>query len=423
MSFLKFVFWFYKGLERNFKIIRYGDVPDIYNTDKVLERFYFASPGIKGVISSAKELAKNLLQGDIKIYDIPDVHFIYCGGSANNEREFSFFSNLLSEKLLVENYKREKNLSFVSAKTFKKTKFEFLVSLLLFVLCLFYFFRIKLGPVSLKYLLTYAKVFLNVYASTRRQEMNVCALVVANDHTDFPVAASMIMQYLKIPVIYVQHAEVSSSFPPLDFSVSVLRNHKSLDVYRNIGKVTGDVFIVPRRPKSQNLSRIHQRTTDKASVVIYLSSVFSQDAVLLCLDALKRNANVLSVGVKPHPRASQEFLRTISDITIYDSTPPFEHIAIVPNSSVVIELLEEGIPVFQYFELDDVGHDYYGFVRERIAPEISTRDLQASFWNSVFYDDQWLSRFADYSPSVTDSWRASLPVLISKVKSYIRNNL
>ncbi|WP_147273071.1 hypothetical protein [Billgrantia montanilacus] len=423
MNLLNLSRFFYKGLNRNFKIIRYGNVPDVYNTPILLERYSFASPSIRGFVLSIQELAKHLLRSDLKIYEMPNNPIIYCGASANNEREFLFFSQLVLDELPVNSYAREENLSFVTTKVAKKTKYEYIVSFYLFFLCLLYLFRIKLGPISLKYLFTYAKVFLNVYASTRRQEVKVCALVVANDHTDFPVAASMIMQYLDIPVVYVQHAEVSDSFPPLDFSVSVLRNQKTLDIYRRIGKVSGDVFIVPRSRKVQNLSGMFQNAIDKVSAVIYLSSVFNQDAVLRCVDALKTNADVLNIGIKPHPRASVDFLRTVSGVTIYDSTPSFDHIAIVPNSSVVIELLEAGVPVFQYFELDDVGQDYYGFVREGIVPEVSMKDLYDPFWDSFSYDEQWISKFSAYSPSVNDSWRDSFPVLIDKMKSYLRSNL
>lgn len=420
MNFFNFTKLFFKGLERNFKIIQYGNVPEIYNTRVVVERYAFASPTIIGIAHSIKEIGKHLLRSDLKIHEIPKTPFLYCGGSANNEREFLFFSRLISGELPVHDYERRENISFVSAQVVKKTKFEYVVSAYLFFLCLLYLFRFKLGPVSLKYLVMYAKIFLNVFASTRRQEMKVCALVVANDHTDFPVATSMIMQYLHIPVIYVQHAEVSTAFPPLDFSVSVLRNQKSLDIYRSIGGVSGDVFIVPRRHKAQNFSKIFQKSDENVQVVIYLSSVFSQEVVQRCVDALKNNSAVLGVGIKPHPRASQEFLRTVKGVSIHDSIPSFEHIAIAPNSSVVIELLESGVPVYQCFELDDVGRDYYGFVREGVAPEVLLKDLQGPFWNLEFYNDQWLSKFAVYSPSVNDSWRENLPELISKMKGYMR---
>lgn len=192
-----------------------------------------------------------------------------------------------------------------------------------------------------------------------------------------------------------------------------------MDVYRKIGKISGDVFIVPRSQNVKSLPEIKQNSDEKILVIIYLSSVFSQDAVQRCVDALQSNPDVLCIGIKPHPRANHEFLHTIKGVTIHDSISSLNHVAIVPNSSVVIELLESGVPVFQYFELDDVGHDYYGFVREKITPEVSLNDLRNSFWASDFYNDQWVSKFADYSPSIDDSWREHYPALISKINSYM----
>ncbi len=422
MSFFRFIALFFEGLQRNFKIIRFGDVPDVYKKPAVVERYSFASPGLKGYLRSSKELAKHLLRRRIKLYEVPSDKLIYCGGSANNEREFIFFSQLFEDHALIPGYDRKQNLSFVSAREHKKTLVEMLVSVLLLVCCLLYLFRIRLGPVSLKYLHTYSKVFLQVYASMRRQPVGTRVLVVANDHTDFPVAASMVMKYLRVPVVYVQHAEVSGAFPPLDFSVSVLRNDKSLEVYRSCGEVAGDIFIIPRREKLENVSRITQGQPEHSAVVVYLSSVFNEEAVQLCIEALQGNPAVVSVGVKPHPRASQEFLRSIRDVRIYDNIPTHDHVAVVPNSSVVIELLEAGVPVFQFFQLDEVDLDYYGFVREGIVPEILMKDLHQSFWRSGFYDGQWVSRFAAYSPAVDDSWRASVPALIARMESFLRPN-
>lgn len=419
MRLIGFTVLFFKGLRRNFKIIRYGDVPDVYKTPAILERYAFASPGFKGFVLSIKELARHLLRGRLKVYGVPATPFIYCGGSSNNEREFSFFSRLLTGHLPISDYERTQNLSFVPAKEVKKSRFEIVVSFTLLCFCILYLFRIRVGPVSLKYLLTYSKVFLQVYASTRRQPLNVGALVVANDHTDFPVAASMVMQYWRIPVIYVQHAEVSSAFPELDFSVSVLRNQKSVERYRANGPVSGDIFVIPRRDNLERFKALMERRAEHMPVVLYLSSVFDEEAVLQSIDALQRNSGVVSLGIKPHPRANQEFLHAVRGVSIYDSIPRFDHIAIVPNSSVVIELLEAGIPVFQYFQLDGVGRDYYGFVREGIAPEIRTNDLTGPFWISEFYDDQWVPKFAAYSPAVDDSWRASVPALIARMKSYM----
>ncbi|MEQ7871398.1 hypothetical protein V6R97_12175 [Chromohalobacter salexigens] len=419
MSFISFTKFFLKGLQRNFKIIRYGDVPEIYNSTAVLERYSFATPGVTGYLLSIREIGRHLLRKGLKFYKMPNSPFIYCGGSSNNEREFYFFSHLMKDFLSANGYRRDENLSFVDTKMIRKTGFEYIVSVYLFILCLLYLFRIKLGPVSLKYLVAYVKIFLSLYVSTRRQGIGKRVLVVANDHTDFPVVSSMIMQYWGNPVVYVQHAEVSYLFPPLDFDVSVLRNQKTLDVYREIGKITGDSYIIPRQEVTECLYSIFEVISEDCHVVIYLSSVFDYYYLKVCIDELKKNERIASVGVKPHPRIDRGFLNSLEEVIVYDSIPSFKHVALVPNSSVVIELLELGNPVFQYFELDNIGRDYYGFVKEEITPEVSLNHLSQPFWELEFYDEGWLSKFSAYSPSVNESWRKDLARLVCKMKSYM----
>ncbi|SFR42223.1 hypothetical protein SAMN04488073_0938 [Marinobacter gudaonensis] len=409
-----------KGLNRNFKIINFGDVPDVYKVHDVMERYSYAQPRSRGVLRSFKELSRIFLKPTVKVYTVPNVPVIYCGGSKNNEREFSFFSKMCSKKIQMVGYARDANLSFVSAKELRKTFIENVFSFSALFVCFFYLFKIKLNPISFKYLSTFGKVYLQTFISFYRLKSLPRVLVVANDHTDFPVAASMVMQYFGVPVIYVQHAEVSPSFPPLDFSVSVLRNEKSLQVYKRCGDVLGDTFVIPRQEKVAGFTRLIESQSGQTHIVVYLSSVYQEDALKRCIEALQENANVLGVSVKPHPRANHEFLNSIRDVRVYDTIPSDDHVAVVPNSSVLIELLETGIPVFQLFNLDNVDRDYYGFVREGIAPEISVEDLRKPFWVSRFYDEQWVSRFAAYSPAVDDSWRAAVPALMARMEAILR---
>lgn len=419
MNLIRLTILFFKGLERNVKIIRYGDVPAIYNNPVLLERYAFADGSFRAYILSIRELAKHLLRRSVKIYSIPDSGVMFCGGSRNNEREFEFLTKLIGVQSPCARYEKALNLSFVDAGENNKLISEKLLSIIIFLFCICYFFRVKLGPISLKYLIAYSKIFLQVVASYQRYPLCTRLMVVANDHTDFPVATAMVMQYYRVPVIYLQHAEVSSSFPPLDFDISILRNEKSLEKYAEIGNVKGDVFIVPRA-MSSNIQRVFQaHAQEQIAVVLYLSSVYKLAEVQKCILALLSNKNVSKVGIKPHPRAEIEPLKGLEGVSIYSHIPEFEHIAIVPNSSVLVELFEKGVLVFQYFELDDVAPDYYGFVRDSIARQVSFSDLLDAFWITDFYGADWLYRFRKYSPAADDSWRNSLPVLIEKINSYL----
>lgn len=419
MNLIRLTILFFKGLERNFKIIRYGDVPAVYNSPVLLERYAFADGSFRGYVLSIRELAKHLLRRSVKIYSIPDSGVMFCGGSRNNEREFEFLTRLISGQGSCARYEQTLNLSFVDATEKIKLISDKLLSIAFFLFCICYLFRIKLGPISLKYLIAYSKIFLQVVSSYQRYPLRTRLMVVANDHTDFPVATAMVMQYYRVPVVYLQHAEVSSSFPPLDFDISILRNEKSRDKYAAIGKVRGDIFIVPRAQSSniQHVCRVKEQ--ERAAVVLYLSSVYMFSEVEKCISTLLSNKRVTTVGIKPHPRADLELLKGLGGVSIYSDIPEFDHVAIVPNSSVSVELFEKGIPVFQYFELDDVEPDYYGFVRDGIARQVSLGDLVDAFWITDFYGADWLYRFRKYSPAADDSWRTSLPVLIEKIDSHL----
>ena len=97
MNIFRLIYFYFKGLNRNFKIINYGDVPSIYNSSAILERYAFADGSVKSYFLSVFEMAVHLLRGSQKIYVLPCSKLAYCGGSKNNEREFSFFASIMSE--------------------------------------------------------------------------------------------------------------------------------------------------------------------------------------------------------------------------------------------------------------------------------------------------------------------------------------
>lgn len=417
----RFIYFYFQGLERNFKIIKYGDVPEVYVNPVIQERYSFARSGFLSYLRVLKELARHLLRPAQKFYKVPCSDVIFCGGSANNEREFNFFSALLVHSVPQVKYGRESNLSFVASSEFKKKLSERVISALLLALCCIYIFRIKLNPTSFKYLFFYSKIYLQVFFSFERFGSLPKALVVANDHTDFPVVADMVMKYFHIPVIYVQHAEISEAFPSLNFDISLLRNQRSLEKYQAIGRVKGDIYIIPRTNDVSNASRIlGAMVVAPIHVVLYLSSVYDESVVRSCIERLSNNPSVNRVSIKRHPRTPAEELKNVFDIEVLDGVFSEDHVAIVPNSSVVVELLARGIRVFQYFALDNIRPDYYGFVADGITTYITYQDLLVDFWRVEFYSSDWLERFFRYSAIDDDSWSQQVQLLSSKIQHVLR---
>lgn len=414
------VYFFFLGLERNFKIIRYGDVPEIYVRPIDLERYSFASGRAFSYLAVLRELAMHLFKPSQKFYQLPGADVLFCGGSANNEREFHFLSSLLAGTVPGLEYSRDKNLAFVNSAGLRKRVGEQVVAVLLFLVCLVYLFRIKINPTSFKYLLSFSKIYLQVLCSVNRSGHLPKLTVVANDHTDFPVAADMVMKSFRVPVIYVQHAEISEGFPPLDFDVSVLRNNKTLEKYQAIGQVKGEVFIIPRTGCASNVSRILDvAVMGSINIVLYLSSVYDQAAVQDCIDMLSKNPGVKKVSIKRHPRTPAEVLKNTFDVEVLDHAPTEHHIAVVPNSSVAIELLERGVRVFQYFALDNIHPDYYGLVADGVTPAVTYHELMTDFWCTEFYSKEWLERFYKYTVAADESWRQQVPILSKRLQGLL----
>ena len=70
------------------------------------------------------------------------------------------------------------------------------------------------------------------------------AVVFANDHNDDARALLLACRAEGIPTAYVQHASVSTYFPPLSFDLSLLEGQDALDKYRQCGPVAGRVELV-----------------------------------------------------------------------------------------------------------------------------------------------------------------------------------
>lgn len=417
---IKFVALFYKGLERNFKIINYGRVPEIYVTEKAAEKYPFAQ-GFRSIGAVVKNLRRELLTGAVRSFNYPSAPAIFCGASANNEREFKFLSEAMSSAVPSLTYERENNISFVELGRAKRSSRAQVIFVLVFILSVVYALRIKICPTSYKYLVSYARIFGWVYLSSVDRAGAVKLAVVANDHTDFPVAFSMVMQLLGVRTLYVQHAEVTEKFPALDFDYSILRNERSRRIYEKIAPTHKDIFIIPRVFELPNLHKLLDRPPANAHVVIYLSSVFDGAQVCKCVDALGNNPKIISVSIKRHPRVPAENIHSVVNVAVLDAVPAHEHIALVPNSSVAVELLEAGVRVYQYFPLDNVPPDYYGFVRDGVTRELSGDDLRSDFWCDDFYNKNWLSRFKMYSPAVDGEWRSVLLEAQDKIGALLRD--
>lgn len=327
------------------------------------------------------------------------------GKTHNNRREFEFLLQLLrgngvvaSSRLFLDDFPSKRVANSVTANEILE---RVSVQTHMFVA------QRNLGAAHLWQLLQYAVNFISIRASYGGRELQnrPRVAVVANDHSPAQVAFKAAMEELDVPVIYIQHAEVSPAFPPLDYAVNILRNQVSLDVYKQTGPLRGETFILSRNKGHHNLKQVVNTSMNRlgrAVVGIYPTSRFDPQNVGEFLRSLESNPAIENFFVKLHPNSATTLSQEeLARYRVRTDIPTEPHIAIVGNSSVATELLVKGVPVYQLFNLDEVDRDYYGFVAGGLTKEIKPEQLGSdAFWNDGFFDETWLARAAKFEPSV-----------------------
>jgi hypothetical protein len=330
--------------------------------------------------------------------------FVCDGRTSNNLREFEFFERIcapLSIKILTKNYAdaTKRSPRRPAAET------DVVLDELLVDIRNFYKSRDKITASLVHQQILYSKSFFNfLVAFTEEDAVLPAALVQANDHSPSRVALSMVLKGLNIPRIYLQHAEVSECFPPLDFEYSVLRNNRSLATYQRIGPIKGKTFVIARELEEPNIDSLFREYGELVDVVIYPTSRVNLDILREMIQQLKNNAHVSNVLIKEHPGAALPLNKLLKDagVSFLQDFPAIEHVAIVGNSSVAIELIARGIPVYQNFDFDPVERDYYGFVHEGVIQETTFEELSNRFWRPYTTDEIWRTALSQWLPNMRD---------------------
>jgi hypothetical protein len=339
-------------------------------------------------------------RGSLKVIKPTFPGFCCEGRTNNNLREFAFF-----ERLCASSGIRLFNYSDCATETvvLSDGQLNDAVEILIDDAKQFYAERSDISASVVYQQILYSRSLLAyALAFSSPDAVRPAALVQANDHSPVRVAMSMVMKALGVPRVYLQHAEVTRYFPELDFEYSVLRNRQSLSIYQEVGPVSGKVYVIPRQEDPFAREALSKRRTEGVAVVIYPTSRVLVPELCTLARILSDNVAVGSVSIKPHPGAPAIDLEALTPtrVRIVTEVPHEDHIAIVGNSAVAIELIHRGIPVYQCFTFDPIAPDYYGFVRSGLTKQVTLDDLSRPFWEPYDLNQQWLETYAAWDPSV-----------------------
>ncbi|MCB2379184.1 hypothetical protein LGH70_16415 [Hymenobacter sp. BT635] len=203
------------------------------------------------------------------------------------------------------------------------------------------------------------------------------AIVFANDHNDDARALLLAARACGVPTAYVQHASVSTNFPPLGFDLSLLEGQDALDKYRQCGPVHGRVELVGM-PKADTFLAQKNRSPEVRRVGLAINTLDETEAVTAALHYLLREFPALTFTLRPHPGDGRDFgflTRQYPELQFSDARQQnvFEFLGqqdalIAADTSTHLEAVLLNVASLYFrFGTHGVADDYYGYVAHGLS--------------------------------------------------------
>ncbi|MBD2715014.1 hypothetical protein IC231_08195 [Hymenobacter sp. BT646] len=204
------------------------------------------------------------------------------------------------------------------------------------------------------------------------------AVVFANDHNDDARALLVACHAEGVPTAYVQHASVSTNFPPLGFDLSLLEGQDALDKYRQCGPVRGRVALVGMPKADSFLARKNQNTRVQR-VGVACNTLDTTEAITETLAYLLGEFPDLTFTFRPHPGDQRDFafLRRqhpqlqFSDArqqNVFEFLQQQDALVAADTSTHLEATLLNLASVYFRFGTHAVADDYYGYVAHGLVP-------------------------------------------------------
>lgn len=223
------------------------------------------------------------------------------------------------------------------------------------------------------YLLTYGYYRETIKLVTRNKG-NCEYLFLANDHTMRCRVINQVARIYGIKTIYIQHAGVNWSFPPLDFSFAFLDGLKSAQIYANKGITETKIVLAGSMKLQAHLK--DENVTARYQIAVCINPLDNLDTVKQVLDSLIPKYKSFLV-IRPHPndKRFRQIKNYCSNKKVSFSNSKrinsFNFLAsvkylIAGESNIHLEAVVNGVYTI-YYKLGKYPNvDWYGFIKEGI---------------------------------------------------------
>jgi hypothetical protein len=169
----------------------------------------------------------------------------------------------------------------------------------------------------------------------------------------------------------VQHASVSTSFPPLGFDLSLLEGQDALDKYQQCGPVRGKVQLVGM-PKADAFVRQRNTNPTVQRIGIAINTLDPTDGILTAVRHLLAQFPYLSFTLRPHPSDPRDFallcqpfpqlaLSNARQENVFEFLQRHDALIAADTSTHLEATLLNLVSLYYRFGTHAVADDYYGY--------------------------------------------------------------
>jgi hypothetical protein len=200
------------------------------------------------------------------------------------------------------------------------------------------------------------------------------ALLFANDHAPEMRALLFAAKKLGIPTVYIQHASVSTLFPPLRYDLNLLEGQDAWDKYKQCGPVEGEVKLIGM-PKFDQYHTDRKPSTSIKRIGI-CGTLFDDDRrIANFIQALAKALPEMALAFRPHPRDDRHYplppqvrMSSAREESIF-SFLKNQDVLIAGDTSTHLEAVLLNMPSL-YVPFTDQLSDYYGFAEKGLVENI-----------------------------------------------------
>lgn len=239
------------------------------------------------------------------------------------------------------------------------------------------------------------------------------AIIFSNDHYFLNRLLLNESKKHKITSIYIAHASVSDYFPPLEFDHSFLFGQAMLDIYKRIGDINGETYLVGN-PRSDDFIDLRKKSRDTNVIGIGINSLDNPDLVKITIKKLLERYKNINIVVRFHP-AQKPYKITNSSRVKYTSAQNEDlkmflrriSVLICGNSSLILDAAISGVRAIQFHHEIHPMKDYYGFIKNDIAKLCCNHDELFKMINN-FSSLEYLKNTKYFEESIGSNYEGSV---------------